>query len=49
MILPERVLGSSSVSTTVFGRAIGAELLGDVLAHLLAELGVGSLPPRRMT
>ena len=36
MILPDRVLGRSSVKTTVFGRAMGPILAATWLAELLA-------------
>ena len=51
MIFPLRVFGSSSVNTTVLGRAIGPIFVGHVGAELLARLVVGRSPAsaRRVT
>ena len=50
MILPERVLGSSSVNRIDFGLAIGPMAVRHVVAQLLDELvGWARCPPRRVT
>ena len=49
MILPERVFGRSGVNISDLGLRDRADLRRDVVAQLLAERGVGSLPRRRIT
>src|SRR5262249_11374714 len=49
MIFPERVLGSSSVHSTVFGRAMGPIVLATWSRSSAASSSLGSLPARRIT
>ena len=49
MILPERVLGRSSVNRIVFGLAIGPIVLATWSRSSATSASLGSLPARRIT
>ena len=49
MILPERVLGSSSVNSTDLGLAIGPIVFATWSRSWAASSSLGSLPARRIT